>query len=149
MKIKNLIEKDTVLDDDYLIVDGTDGTKKAKKSAFLKEVNGRFHQIKKQQEISGDVSFKYTGISIVIPAKSFFSITARATWGNKRPSQVGIATSSSDKNSQIVEGTATTSVAACTYSDYTENEITLYIWGKWTEASLNLVDVCGFYADAL
>lgn len=41
MKIENLVEKDTVLDDDYLIVDGTDGTKKAKKSTFLSEVNSR------------------------------------------------------------------------------------------------------------
>lgn len=41
MKIENLMEKDTVLDDDYLIVDGTDGTKKAKKSTFLSEVNSR------------------------------------------------------------------------------------------------------------
>lgn len=41
MKIENLIEKDTVLDDDYLIVNGTDGTKKAKKSNFLSELNSR------------------------------------------------------------------------------------------------------------
>lgn len=41
MKIENLVEKDTVLDDDYLIVDGTDGTKKAKKSTFLSDVNSR------------------------------------------------------------------------------------------------------------
>lgn len=39
MKIENLMEKDTVLDDDYLIVNGTDGTKKAKKSNFLSELN--------------------------------------------------------------------------------------------------------------
>lgn len=42
MKIENLVEKDTVLDNDYLIVDGTDGTKKAKKSNFLKELNSNF-----------------------------------------------------------------------------------------------------------
>lgn len=35
MKIENLVEKDTVLDDDYLIVDGTDGTKKAKRKVVL------------------------------------------------------------------------------------------------------------------
>ena len=40
-KYSNLIEKDTVLDDDYLIVDGTDGTKKAKKSTLLSDVNSR------------------------------------------------------------------------------------------------------------
>lgn len=45
MKIENLVEKDTVLDDDYLIVDGTDGTKKAKKSTFLSEVNSRFASV--------------------------------------------------------------------------------------------------------
>lgn len=42
MKIENLVEKDTVLDNDYLIVDGTDGTKKAKKSTFLSELNSRY-----------------------------------------------------------------------------------------------------------
>lgn len=41
MKIENLVEKDTVLDDDYLIVNGTDGTKRAKKSTLLSEVNSR------------------------------------------------------------------------------------------------------------
>ena len=42
MKIENLVEKDTVLDDDYLIVDGTDGTKRAKKSNFLSELNSSY-----------------------------------------------------------------------------------------------------------
>ena len=41
MKIENLVEKDTVLDNDYLIVDGTDGTKKAKKSTLLSDINSR------------------------------------------------------------------------------------------------------------
>lgn len=46
MKIENLVEKDTVLDNDYLIVDGTDGTKKAKKSNFLKELNSNYGENK-------------------------------------------------------------------------------------------------------
>lgn len=46
MKIENLVEKDTVLDDDYLIVDGSDGTKKAKKNSFLKEMKEQYISLK-------------------------------------------------------------------------------------------------------
>ena len=35
MKIENLVEKESVLEDDYLIVEGSDGTKKAKRKAVL------------------------------------------------------------------------------------------------------------------
>lgn len=51
MKIENLVEKDTVLDNDYLIVDGTDGTKKAKKSTFLSELNSKIDSRITQSEI--------------------------------------------------------------------------------------------------
>lgn len=35
MKIENLVEKESVLENDYLIVEGSDGTKKAKRKAVV------------------------------------------------------------------------------------------------------------------
>lgn len=54
MKIENLLEKDTVLDDDYLIVDGTDGTKKVKKSNFLRELKSSINEKLEVYEYNSD-----------------------------------------------------------------------------------------------
>lgn len=59
MKIENLVEKDTVLDDDYLIVNGTDGTKKAKKSNFLSELKSSLTPTEIEIETTIDGIYAY------------------------------------------------------------------------------------------
>lgn len=65
MKIENLVEKDTVLDDDYLIVNGTDGTKKAKKSTLFSDLNFRLKRASIDAEFeSGAAIIPFSSIGI-------------------------------------------------------------------------------------
>ena len=72
MKIENLVEKDTVLDDDYLIVDGTDGTKKAKKSTFLSDVNSSLKR--GRIDIESGIQLDYNGYLATL----YLGITAQS-----------------------------------------------------------------------
>lgn len=78
MKIENLVEKDTVLDDDYLIVNGTDGTKKAKKSNFLSELNSSLTPTEIEIETTIDGIHAYRmGRQVFV----FMENMSRPAWG--------------------------------------------------------------------
>jgi len=146
MKIENLVEKDTVLNDDYLIVDGTDGTKKAKKSTFLRELNSSFHAISEKKDIeSSPTQRAYTGLQVTIPAKSFYCITARAIYANSNALWVGIGDSSTNAASCFVNANAGFNHASCSICGYAEEEKNFYIWAQWNSDNSNQAQAYGFY----
>lgn len=79
MKIENLVEKDSVLDDDYLIVDGTDGTKKAKKSTLLSDVNSRGTVISNSATVPAVQGEDYTVVSITLKSGHKYLVLGHIT----------------------------------------------------------------------
>lgn len=95
--------------------------------------------------VSCQTSAFYTGVSITIPANSFYVVTGTAFWSEVSPTWVGIASSDASPNTQLAEGTRTQSVAACTLAGFTEGELTLYLWAQYSSESSNRVYFDGFY----
>ena len=90
----------------------------------------------------------YTGLSIVIPAKTFFSLTATLPSNYSQADVVAICDGSDWVVPERASGKAGFFNACCTYTDYTENELTLHIWARFEdpmEGATNPVYVRGFF----
>ena len=79
----------------------------------------------------------YTDIYVTLPANSYCSITGKASYGSHIPYRVSLNSSSTNVIETLsysdydlsMEGASETST---TYSIYTENSITVYLWVKYT-----------------
>ena len=114
-------------------------------TAAIKSLNSRIHKIDQNLFVSAQTSYFYTGLSVTIPANSYFVLTARCSWGSSRPVWVGIASDSESDTSQYAEGIGEKATASCTYSGFVEEETTFYIWAKWSATGDNAVLAKGFY----
>ena len=108
-------------------------------------VYSRIHKIDQRISVSAQTSYFYTGLSVTIPANSYFVLTARCAWGSSRPVWVGIASDSGIDTSQYAEGIGELATVSCTYSGVVDEETTFYIWGKWSATGNNEVVAKGFY----
>lgn len=87
---------------------------------------------------------QYSGVTITIPANSYFSISARAFYNNSRPVMVAISTRS-DTYVEIVSGLVGYNMATCSLSGQTEGDMNMYVWAQFSEAASNGVQIQGFY----
>ena len=108
----------------------------------------KFHAISKQVDVTATNTDKfYTGVTLDIPAKSYFSITASALYartGGALWIGIGVTT---DINTCYKNANTGMNHASVSYSGYAESKITLYIFAQWSKASVNPIIVEGFYAE--
>lgn len=84
-----------------------------------------------------------TGLSVDIPANSFFCITAYALYSNSQASWVGIGFDS--LASCLANSNTGVNHASCSRCGYTDTSQTFRIWGQWQSTALNQIQVSGFY----
>lgn len=108
----------------------------------------KFHAIYKQARTTAtDTNKFYTGITLNIPAKSYFSITASAIYERMgSASWIGIG-STTDINTCYENANAGLNHASVSYSGYADSKITLYIFAQWSVASVNPIILEGFYVE--
>lgn len=98
------------------------------------------------QPIDEKQTFQYTGAKITIPARSYYNLTFKINYNTQKPKFIAICNSyhTYDELASSNEGYLASS---CHYSGYTENGITLYVWGS-LEGDSNYktnVFIDGFY----
>ena len=98
-----------------------------------------------RQVISTSESFVYTGLSITIPAKSFFAIFGEIVWAESSPIAIAI-NSTTDEVYREYQG-STISGSQGSLSGYTDSEITIKVFGKWysTTTRTNWARLSGWY----
>ena len=111
----------------------------------IEGINSSFHVISKSGKFAGQTTAFYTGVSITIPAKSFYVLSGSANWSNTAPQWVGIASNDTINTSQYAEGQRSGSIATCTIAGYVEKETTFYLWAKYPNTTENEGYFAGFY----
>lgn len=106
--------------------------------------NSRFHEIKKSIGFTSSTELSYTGGSVTIPAKSFFSITARFIYSSSKP-LIGAFSKSPTQYNEVFGGVAAVHNVSITMSGYTDNELTYYLWAKYEGGSSEGCNIEGFY----
>ena len=95
--------------------------------------------------VSAASSLRYTGLSYTVPANSFYVLTARAGYSNRKPESVLFSTRSDSANGGVVsEAVSANYSATTTVSGFTESEMTLYVWAKWSGSSTETAAINGF-----
>lgn len=106
----------------------------------------KFQTVNTGHVIDSQTENFYTGVSINIPAKSFYSITAKAIFSNSPALWVGIGDSSSEVARCYDNANTGLNHASCSASGYTgDTGITLYVWAKYTGAGKNNININGYY----
>lgn len=109
--------------------------------------NSTFHNVYVDKNVTVTTTEKfYTGITVVIPANSYFSITVAGLYASAPCRWLGIsAHSASDVNTCFRESESTFHNTALSLSSYADKETTLYIYGQWQWAGTNQVLITGYY----
>ena len=113
------------------------------KDSALKIAN--VHSLKGVTNITSATAITYTGVSISIPANSFYSVSASAIYGANSPSQLVISGSSTSHLNSPYGSSESGVHKTVTMSGYTESAITLYVWAKYNAVGSNRIDTDGFY----
>ena len=88
----------------------------------------------------------YTGLSVVIPAKSCYSLYTAAVWKGGKPEEIYVSPSISTYNRlPYTTGTNAYLSASTSWAGYAEEDITFYVWVKYDNASINNAFIGGFY----
>ena len=145
---ENLIDsKDVIYEDNSNLVannvqDAIDGTC-SKIDTRLSDIEDKLYTVKNLAISRGyeptTNELAYTGVSITLPAKSYCSITGGAGYYSHIPLRVSLNSNSTSSNStlsysdysspQVTDGA---SINSTTYSVYTENAMTIYLWVKYS-----------------
>ena len=106
-----------------------------------------FHSIQIEEGVNVSTTEKfYTGVTIVIPAKSYFSITVVGLYVHAPCHWIGISTSSaSDINTCYRDSENSYYNTTLSFSTYADGETTLYIYGQWEWIGANEVMITGYY----
>lgn len=122
---------------------------RAEMESEISSVNAKstFHSIQYQKSVDASTTEKfYTGASIVIPANSYFSVTAVGLYANAPCRWIGISTSSAgDVTTCYRASEHTFQHASVSFSAYADKETTLYIYGQWEWAGVNEIWITGYY----
>lgn len=95
-----------------------------------------------KQTTFGDL--QYSGVEVTIPANSYFSLSAKAVWGNSQPIRVVLSTKA-DICNEIVSGLNGYQMATCSISGKTTEDTPMYLWAQFSGAAINIVQIQGFY----
>lgn len=94
---------------------------------------------------TSSVDYAYTGVSVSVPAGSFYSITAIANFNYGRPTSIGISISSTSSVQMKATNQESNGSASCTMTGNTNVNLTLYIWASYNNVSTNTIYLNGFY----
>ena len=124
-------------------------TIRAEMAAEVSSLNAKsaFHMVRLDKGVNVSTTEKfYTGIAVVIPPNSYFSITVVGLYVHAPCKWLGISThSENDINTCYRSSESTFQCATLSYSDYAIEEMTMYIYGQWEFEGQNQVYVTGYY----
>ena len=109
-------------------------------------LSSHFHEVAEGMNFTSSTSASYTGLSITIPAKSFYSLCAYVSWGSCQPSEIYVSMSQeTHTGAPNASGVVAYNTAQTSWSGYRSTETTFYIWAKYSSAGTNYVGLNGFY----
>ena len=111
---------------------------------LMSNVNNSFHAIDINEDITSSTDLAYTGVSVSIPANSYFNITARAVQNNSQPVLVSI-NNANQVGYQVATGAKVGYLACASFSGYTNTAQTFYIFAQYLSSNSNPIRVNGFY----
>ena len=96
---------------------------------------------------------KYTGVSVTIPANSYYSLSAIAVYNNSNVTSVWLADNSTNLAAATGSGIICTGVnanfstyrATCSASGYVSSNRTFYLWAQHSGSNANTVMIQGYY----
>lgn len=86
----------------------------------------------------------YTGAFVVIPANSYYALSAMAIYNDTAAEWIGIGNSNTYSPSCLENASAGRSHASCASIGYIAEETTLYIWAKYNATGGNTILINGF-----
>ena len=102
-----------------------------------------FDVVQTVQSFAAATSLSYTGKSITIPAKSFYSLMFNISYSNSLPQEICLSKSPTDVNPYNVFGRSSTALYL-PLSGYTGNTpLTIYVWAKYATAATNNLYING------
>ena len=107
----------------------------------------KFHAVNVSRNVSATTSLANKGLSITIPARSYYALSAYAGYNSKKSSVVILSKGASNVNDGVIaDATAGNTYSIATAVGYTEEDLTLYVWAKWVGSDPNAsVWIRGFY----
>ena len=127
----------------------TAATSRAVKSAYDKAGSRTVIAISQACDATADL--QYTGVSVTIPAQSYYAFTATAVYEACKPMMVGLFKKPSanlvDAN-EIHSGTVGNYNAAIPLAGYTDTDQTFYVFAKYSDApktNCGSIRISGFY----
>lgn len=109
---------------------------------------GAYTPISETHSVSTATSMAYTGVSITIPAKSYFNVSAVAHYDSTKPKIVGFYeyTASSSNAVETCSAPVGNYNAVVSFSGYSgENARTLHVYAAYESSGQNNIDVSGWY----
>lgn len=88
--------------------------------------------------------FHYTGAFVVIPANSYYALSAMAIYNDTAAEWIGIGNNNTYSPSCLENASAGRSHASCASIGYIAEETTLYIWAKYNATGENTILINGF-----
>jgi len=101
-------------------------------------------QVFASNTFTSSTTFAYTGVSITIPANSFYSLKFRADYNNARPTEIGVSTSSSTYT-EVVSSLVGHHDAIISLNGSTSSATSFYVWATYPSANNNRATIEGFY----
>lgn len=80
-------------------------------------------------------NFVYTGLSVTIPANSFFAVNSSADWWAQTPTGCLLTTSNSDLSFYYRLAYSVSEIVRCSYSGFTVSPLTIYLWCRYDGTS--------------
>ena len=112
-------------------------------STLNSAIDNFFDVVQTVQSFAAATSLSYTGKSITIPAKSFYSLMFNISYSNSLPQEICLSKSPTDVNPYNVFGRSSTALYL-PLSGYTGNTpLTIYVWAKYATAATNNLYING------
>lgn len=115
------------------------------KDAINGLLGNRVHHVNASGNFSGETNTFYTGISVTIPANSFYVVQGNALYISSAPIKAMLGTSDSNSNAAIATGNYSFPLAACTTCGYTSGGLTIYLWAEYNATGSESGAINGFY----
>ncbi|MBQ8246863.1 MAG: hypothetical protein IJZ42_07000, partial [Lachnospiraceae bacterium] len=113
------------------------------------ELNSKLLEIvplKREAFFTSSTELSYTGVSITIPPKSFFSISVRAVWSYARPNAVMIGENTTSSYSDEAINMDRSAHVSTSLNGYTESGRTFYVWARYDAVSdKEYIGINGFF----
>ena len=108
----------------------------------------QFNRINIREGYTSSSDLINTGVSVTIPANSYYSITVMLGWHNGRPIQIALGSSETVNNGNMFGSSSQegNGIPICSKNGFTQgNEQTFYIWAKNSSIGNGTVIIEGYY----